>query len=57
MGAQDRILKAIKNTLTTHGVDLPFPAQQILWHDQTEATDSNCQHQRQGWLAWKCTET
>ena len=51
MGAQDRVLEAIKNTLTAHGIDLPYPTQQILWHDQTEATDGNRQHQREGWPA------
>jgi small conductance mechanosensitive channel len=51
MDAQDRILEAIKNTLTAHGIDLPYPTQQILLHDQTEATDGNRQTQREGWPA------
>lgn len=51
MDAQDRVLEAIKNTLTAHGIDLPFPTQQILLHDQTEATDGNRQTQREGWPA------
>jgi len=51
MGAQDRVLEAIKNTLTAHGIDLPFPTQQILLHDQTEATDGNRKTQREGWPA------
>ncbi|MGY3091267.1 small conductance mechanosensitive channel [Hymenobacter sp. UYAg731] len=51
MGAQDRVLEAIKNTLTAHGIDLPFPTQQILWHDQTEATDGDRKTQREGWPA------
>ena len=33
---QDKVLTAIKNKLTDHGIDLPFPTQQILFHDQTE---------------------
>jgi small conductance mechanosensitive channel len=53
MGAQDRVLEAIKNTLTAHGIDLPFPTQQILWHDQTEATDGDRKTQREGWPAGK----
>ncbi len=53
MGAQDRVLEAIKNTLTAHGIDLPFPTQQILWHDQTEATDGDRKSQREGWPAGK----
>src|SRR6476646_6795435 len=38
---RDRVLVAIKNTLTAHGVDLPFTTQQILFHDQTEETDGD----------------
>lgn len=51
MGAQDRVLEAIKTKLTAHGIDLPFPTQQILLHDQTEATDGNRKTQREGWPA------
>jgi len=51
MDAQDRVLEAIKNTLTAHGIDLPYPTQQILLHNQTEATDGNRQTQREGWPA------
>ena len=51
MDAQDKVLEAIKNTLTAHGIDLPFPTQQILLHDQTEATDGNRKTQREGWPA------
>jgi small-conductance mechanosensitive channel len=51
MGAQDQVLEAIKNKLTAHGIDLPFPTQQILLHDQTEATDGNRKTQREGWPA------
>jgi small-conductance mechanosensitive channel len=51
MDAQDRVLEAIKNTLTAHGIDLPFPTQQILLHDQTEATDGDRKTQREGWPA------
>lgn len=46
---QDRVLTAIKAALLEHGVDLPFPTQQILWHDQTEATDGDRRRQREGW--------
>jgi small-conductance mechanosensitive channel len=51
MAAHDQVLEAIKNTLTAHGIDLPFPTQQILWHDQTEATDGDRRQQREGWPA------
>ncbi|WP_316435924.1 mechanosensitive ion channel family protein [Leptolyngbya sp. NK1-12] len=48
---QDQVLTAIKNTLTANGIDLPFPTQQILFHDQTEETDGNRAQQREGWPA------
>lgn len=51
LDAQDRVLEAIKNKLTENGIDLPFPTQQILLHDQTEATDGNRRRQREGWPA------
>ena len=50
---QDRVLTNIKNKLTTNGIDLPFPTQQILFHDQTEATDGDRTRQREGWPAGK----
>lgn len=48
---QDRVLANIKNKLVAHGIDLPFPTQQILFHDQTEATDGDRTQQREGWPA------
>ncbi|WP_431191163.1 mechanosensitive ion channel family protein [Leptolyngbya subtilissima] len=50
---QDRVLTNIKNKLTANGIDLPFPTQQILFHDQTEATDGDRTGQREGWPAGK----
>ena len=49
LNLQDRVLTAIKNKLTANGVDLPFPTQQILFHDQTEETDGDRDRQREGW--------
>ena len=49
LNLQDRVLTAIKNKLTANGVDLPFPTQQILFHDQTEETDGDRARQREGW--------
>ena len=46
---QDRVLTAVKTALTGHGIDLPFPTQQILFHDQTEETDGDRARQREGW--------
>ena len=50
---QDQVLTNIKNKLVANGIDLPFPTQQILFHDQTEATDGDRAHQREGWPAGK----
>lgn len=48
---QDLVLTAIKNKLTAHGIDMPFPTQQILFHDQTEESDGDRARQREGWPA------
>jgi len=47
--SRDRVLSAIKKKLTENGIDLPFPTQQILFHDQTEETDGDRSRQREGW--------
>ncbi|MGI8502280.1 MAG: mechanosensitive ion channel family protein [Hassallia sp.] len=47
--SRDRVLSEIKKKLLANGIDLPFPTQQILFHDQTEETDGNRKHQREGW--------
>jgi small-conductance mechanosensitive channel len=49
--SRDRVLTAIKHKLTANGIDLPFPTQQILFHDQTEETDGDRTRQREGWPA------
>ncbi len=51
LDARDQVLTAIKNKLTVNGIDLPFPTRQILFHDQTEETDGDRTHQREGWPA------
>jgi small-conductance mechanosensitive channel len=51
LDARDRVLKAVKRSLMDHGIDLPFPTQQILFHDQTEDADGDRRHQREGWPA------
>ncbi|RMF26080.1 MAG: mechanosensitive ion channel family protein [Cyanobacteria bacterium J083] len=53
MEAQDRVLAAIVDKLVANGIDLPFPTQQILFHDQTEETDGDRTRQREGWPAGK----
>lgn len=51
LDVRDKVLWAIKKTLTENGIDLPFPTQQILFHDQTEETDGDRSRQREGWPA------
>lgn len=51
LDARDKVLTAIKNKLTAHGIDLPYPTRQILFHDQTEETDGDRSRQREGWPA------
>lgn len=50
---RDGVLNAIRDTLTEAGIDMPFPTQQMLFHDQTEDTDGDRSHQREGWPAGK----
>ncbi|MBD0263857.1 MAG: mechanosensitive ion channel family protein [Tolypothrix sp. Co-bin9] len=51
--SRDKVITAIKKTLVANGIDLPFPTQQILFHDQTEETDGNRERQREGWPSGK----
>lgn len=48
---RDRVLQAVAEALAKAGINLPFPTQQILFHDQTEATDGDRTRQREGWPA------
>jgi small-conductance mechanosensitive channel len=48
---QSDVIATIKHRLLTAGIDLPFPTQQILFHDQTEETDGDRLRQREGWPA------
>ena len=50
---QDRVLIAVKNTLTEHGIDIPYMTQTVLLHDQTDEYDGNRSAQREGWPAGK----
>ena len=51
LALKDEVLEAVKAALTANGIDLPYPTQQILFHDQTETTDGNRRLQREGWPA------
>lgn len=48
---RDRVLKATAEAITAAGMDLPFPTQVVLFHDQTEETDGDRTRQREGWPA------
>ncbi len=51
LDAVDAVLDRIKPALQKAGVDLPYPTTQVLLHDQTEASDGDRAHQREGWPA------
>lgn len=54
LDTQDRVIAAIKQKVyVENGIDLPYPTQQILFHDQTEETDGDRRRQREGWPAAK----
>lgn len=53
LDSQDKILTELCNKLMAAGIDLPFPTQQILFHDQTEETDGDRTRQREGWPSVK----
>lgn len=51
LDVQDRVICAVKSALTRKGIDIPFPTQVVLFHDQTEETDGDRRTQREGWPA------
>jgi small conductance mechanosensitive channel len=53
LDTRDKVLIAVKEALTMNGIDLPFPTQQLLLHDQTETIDGDRSRQREGWPAGK----
>ena len=48
---RSRIVLAIYEAAQAHGIDLPFPTQVMLFHDQTEESDGDRTRQREGWPA------
>jgi small-conductance mechanosensitive channel len=57
LSSRDKVISAIKQKLyVEHGIDLPYPTRQILFHDQTEETDGDRSRQREGWPAGKKEE-
>jgi small-conductance mechanosensitive channel len=51
LDSRDQVLAAVKGKLLANGIDLPFPTQHVLFHDQTEETDGDRARQREGWPA------
>ncbi len=49
--ARGRMIAAIRDGLTVAGIDMPYPTQVMLFHDQTEETDGDRARQREGWPA------
>ena len=49
LSSQDRVLTDVSRALVAAGFDLPFPTQQVLFHDQTEESDGDRSRQREGW--------
>ncbi len=49
--ALDQVLLNVKGKLSEAGIDMPYPTQQILFHDQTEDIDGDRNRQREGWPA------
>ncbi len=45
------VITAIKEALDNASIDMPFPTQVTLVHDQTEETDGDRTRQREGWPA------
>lgn len=48
---KDRVLEGVAQSLAGAGIDMPFPTNVVLFHDQTEATDGDRTKQREGWPA------
>lgn len=46
-----RVLQAVYKALDANGIDMPYPTQVHLFHDQTEETDGDRAAQREGWPA------
>lgn len=47
------VLQAVYLQLDEEGIDMPYPTQVHLFHDQTEETDGDRTKQREGWPAGK----
>ena len=48
---RSQVLQNIAEAMAAGSIDLPFPTQVVLWHDQTEEADGDRSSQREGWPA------
>jgi len=53
VAVRDRVVPAIKDRLLENGIEIAYPTQHILFHDQTEEVDGDRRRQRAGWPAGK----
>lgn len=49
--ASDEVIACVKEALDEAMIDMPYPTQVVLFHDQTEETDGDRTQQREGWPA------
>lgn len=49
LSVKSRVIRAIKEGLDEASIDMPYPTQVTLFHDQTEQTDGDRRKQREGW--------
>ena len=48
-----RVIEAVYKKLDDNGIDMPYPTNVVLFHDQTEEVDGDRAKQREGWPAGK----
>lgn len=46
---RSQVMQAIKQALDDANIDMPYPTNVVLFHDQTEAVDGDRTRQREGW--------
>jgi len=51
--AGSEVVASVKEALDEAGIDMPFPTNVMLFHDQTEESDGDRTRQREGWPAGK----
>lgn len=47
------MIETVYKKLDENGIDMPYPTNVVLFHDQTEEHDGNRAKQREGWPAGK----